>query len=211
MNGYEFFFIALFFLLLAVDLYNIQTKYRVPIRNIHFRIYKFSIVVSWSVVAIVVFVASVIAVNPNLIGIKAFAAMLMGHLILVFLHELGHAIAARCVGLQVYGLQIHGVPDAYGGCYVQEPTTPGKAILMYSGGILAQLSVLTLTILYLVLYEEPNSIYTDFLFITFMLWNIFLVVTNLIPRRNSSGATDGYWIFHHAFDKPENNSRSVSI
>ena len=87
MNGYEFFFIALFFLLLAADLYNIQTKYRIPIRNIYFRVYKFSIVVSWSVVAIVVFVASVIAVNPNLIGIKAFAAMLMGHLILVFLHE----------------------------------------------------------------------------------------------------------------------------
>ena len=78
----------------------------------------------------------------------------VGYLILLGLHEFGHAAAARFLGLRVFSVEI----SAFSGqCRLQLPSGVKDTFLVYSAGIFAELVLLMLTLLHLAAFGQPTT------------------------------------------------------
>jgi ATP-dependent Clp protease adapter protein ClpS/Zn-dependent protease len=122
--------------------------------------------------------------------LEAAAYYCFGYIILVGIHEFGHAAAARWSGLDVFAIEISGVGGA---CHIEAPRTVREAFLVYAAGLLAQLLLLALTALYVAWFGFPVSLFGKCMAATFLFVNVFMLVMNLIPLKESDGiATDGY-------------------
>lgn len=117
----------------------------------------------------------------------------LAYTMLVAAHELGHVVAARSSGLKVIDVEISGVG---GLCHVQRPRRLREAYLVYSGGVLAQLVLLALTLSYLAAYGQPTSVFGRCMVATFTLFNVLVLIMNLIPRKSPGRlASDGHVLF----------------
>jgi ATP-dependent Clp protease adapter protein ClpS/Zn-dependent protease len=114
-----------------------------------------------------------------------------GYTLLILLHEVGHAAAARWLGLRVLAIEISGVG---GLCRMQTaPRGLGGAFLVYSAGLLVQLVLLLLTLSYLAAFGTPSNVLASCLVLTFTFVNLFVIVVNLVPYAPRYGIpTDGY-------------------
>ncbi|MEJ2156889.1 MAG: ATP-dependent Clp protease adaptor ClpS [Desulfobacteraceae bacterium] len=118
----------------------------------------------------------------------------IAYTLLIILHELGHASAARILGLKVFSLEISG---AGGLCITEPPPNFITAIAFSSAGILAQALLLLGTASYLIIFGNPTSIFGTCLVITFTIANGIVLVLNLIPhkRHGDDFGTDGYLLW----------------
>jgi ATP-dependent Clp protease adapter protein ClpS len=118
---------------------------------------------------------------------------------LIVIHELGHLIAARSLGLKVYSVDISG----FGGlCKCDSPRAIKDTFLVFSAGLLAQLFLFAITVLVVATFGYPTSSFGKCVVKTFLLWNVVLLVLNLIPHKEFDGIlNDGaiLWkLFLHA-------------
>lgn len=137
------------------------------------------------------------AVVPCLfVGFRAEQSIYLcaGYILLVAIHELGHAVAARACNLDVLAIEITG----FGGmCYTEAPRTIKAALALCSGGLFAQLVLFVIASMALVLFGRPPTLFLNCLALTFTLINIILFIGNIVPTKPAIGqVTDGYLIWH---------------
>ena len=153
----------------------------------------FTICLHYSVIYVVAFFA--IGVTNDRIESSVFSLFsiaYMVHVLLIVVHELGHALTCKIVGAKVYGIFV----SCEGGiCYTDGSDNRLKAILIYASGPLADLCVLVIALM--VMSPERGSIVDYAVWWALVPWNAFGIVWNLIPRIVGDRGTDGYYILHH--------------
>jgi len=113
----------------------------------------------------------------------------IGYVLLIGIHEAGHAIAARLCRLDVLRVDITG----FGGmCWTEAPHSPGRAFWVFSGGLVAQALLLVATSALVSLLGNPRTLFLNCLVLMFTVVNFIILVPNAIPFGNDDHPTDGY-------------------
>jgi ATP-dependent Clp protease adapter protein ClpS len=111
------------------------------------------------------------------------------YVLIVAVHEAGHALAAKLLKLRVFGLEISG---GGGMCHVQVPRGSREAFLLYAAGVLAQLVLLAAALAWVstgfrLFTETGQAVWRVLVFA-----NGLVAVFNLVPTRDANGvANDG--------------------
>jgi Zn-dependent protease len=102
----------------------------------------------------------------------------LGFVLLILIHELGHALIVLRYRLGLREIVIHGV----GGYCSHDPArTRFQEAAIAWGGVLGQLAALLVTGALLLLLGPPTSLHTAQLAHVFTETNLFLIAINLIP------------------------------
>jgi stage IV sporulation protein FB len=118
-----------------------------------------------------------------LTGLSFVPGAWLGYLVLVLVHELGHAAAARAFGAHVVSVNAHGLG---GTCeWYGDVTSKQRAIIAW-GGVLAQAALLVGALFATVVLPSWGFI-GQFMY-TLTMTNIILIVINLLPIRPLDGA-----------------------
>lgn len=118
-----------------------------------------------------------------LTGFSIVPGAWLGFLVLVLVHEIGHALAARSVGAQVLSVNAHG----FGGtCEWYGDVTWRQRALVAWGGVAAQM-VLYFAARFAAIVIPTWGFFGDFLY-TLTVTNLILIVVNLLPIRPLDGA-----------------------
>jgi len=105
--------------------------------------------------------------------------------VLVALHELGHAAAAKACNVRVHAL----LATASGGACLFEPTgSLAKRAAIAIGGITAQFVLIAATALLVSRYGVPTTTMLSCLTIGFLGVNGLIILLNLLPYRGTDGA-----------------------
>lgn len=106
-------------------------------------------------------------------------------LLLILIHEIGHALVVRSVGARATALDVLG----FGGlCWWEGRVTPlGRAAIAW-GGIWAQLVVFGVAALYVSLRGYPASTFVADMLHVAVTNNLYLVAFNLLPIQPLDGA-----------------------
>ena len=78
----------------------------------------------------------------------------VAYVLLILVHELGHLLVALLCGLKVFAVTIFG---SGGMCFCEEPKLYREAFLLYGGGIIAQVALFLLAIIYISSFGYPSS------------------------------------------------------
>jgi len=137
-------------------------------------------------------------------GAPATIGYSLAFVALIAIHELGHVAAARALGLKVYSIHVSGLG---GSCLTQVPRGVRDTLILFSGGLAAQLVLLLATLATVMIAGVPQSAVGRSLLMTFTVVNLLIAVINLVPGRISDElSTDGgvLWdLFLHArFGRP---------
>ena len=135
------------------------------------------------------------------------------YVLLILIHEAGHMLAARIRGLKVYTIKVTGLG---GECMVQQMQTIRDVVIVYSAGMLAELMVLVLTIIYVNLFGFPSTVFGQSMMNTFTFVNVIMILGSLIPYRVKEGQyNDGYALWCALLDlfkeRPEKLIRMGAI
>ena len=104
--------------------------------------------------------------------------------LLVLLHEIGHAVCARAVSARVHGI----VLSALGGCcFCEEPVQLGRKLVILLGGIGAQLALLVVSSGLLWLLGAPSSEALTCLVFVFVGVNVVYIAFSAFPSNGSDG------------------------
>lgn len=171
------------------------------------RIHGIPLFVHWSVPAGGLLISAFAGFRP----VEA-AYFCLAYVFLICTHEFGHVAAARFLGLAVFAIDLSGLG---GQCRLQPPTGIKDTLLVFSAGLLAQIALLTLTLLYLAVFGLPASLFGVCVVQTFTVANVVVLVLNIIPGIANNGvATDGYvlWrLFLHVFRKQPHPLHPISV
>ena len=119
-----------------------------------------------------------------------FLTSLLGILIVVFMHEVGHFLAAILLKYDVSDIVVH-VLGGY--CIHEEPELEFEDILISLGGVSAQLVLILLslsTIGFLKLINANLSAPFYLLLVRILIvYNLFLIIINLLPFEGFDGKT----------------------
>ncbi|MFO0614080.1 MAG: M50 family metallopeptidase [Polyangiaceae bacterium] len=108
----------------------------------------------------------------------------LGFIVLILMHELGHAAVAKLCGLPVSRIDVHGLG---GVCWSGGRQTPLQRALVSWGGVWAQLIVFGVAFVLLKVPLDRGAFLTEFL--SSFLWNnLILAGINLIPMQPFDGA-----------------------
>ena len=119
--------------------------------------------------------------------------LIAGYVFLVAMHEIGHLLAARMVNHRVVCIQISG---AGGRCWTEAPRTRRAAVVIYSGGLIAQLVIFTVGVACFVLFDEVRSYTLSYWLITATFMNAAIFFANIVPSSSArEGTTDGYLLW----------------
>jgi stage IV sporulation protein FB len=124
-----------------------------------------------------------------------------GFLVLILIHEMGHAFLAMRYRLRVQGIDIHGLG---GQCRYEGGGTRRQHIVIAWGGVLAQGVVLLLALT--VLRPLSTTPFTRELAETLVGTNVWLIALNLLPIPPLDGAT-AWQIFGARRDGPSRPQR----
>ena len=112
----------------------------------------------------------------------------IGYLLLIGVHETGHAVAARAFSLDVTSIDITG----FGGmCMTEQPRSARSALWLYSGGLVAQAVLFALTLVIVAIVGKPPTLFLNCLIFMFTAVNCILFLVNAIPIRSTGHPTDG--------------------
>jgi ATP-dependent Clp protease adapter protein ClpS len=132
------------------------------------------------------FLALMVGANAGIEGAVGYCIAYAG---LIALHELGHAVAARTLGLRVHSVELSRVG---GLCRVQLPRSLRDTLVVYSAGLAAQGLVLSLALATLAILGPPTSRFGTAVVTTLTWVNLLVFLVNLLPGRTPSGLmTDG--------------------
>jgi stage IV sporulation protein FB len=109
----------------------------------------------------------------------------VGFVLLILLHELGHAALVTGYGLRVVSVDLHGLG---GLCRWAGEATPRQRAVIAWGGVTAQLLVLGATYAALALLGPPTSTFAAELAYVFVKTNEWLIAINLLPVPPLDGA-----------------------
>jgi len=116
-----------------------------------------------------------------------------GYLVIICLHESGHVVAAKYLGLKVSAVELS---DLGGLVQCETPKDAKSGLVLYSAGVAAQLALLVLTLGCVAWLGKPSGGLALCLVLSFTFVNVLLLVINLIPRMTAFGApTDGYMLW----------------
>jgi ATP-dependent Clp protease adapter protein ClpS len=113
-------------------------------------------------------------------GLVESVAYCVAFMALIGVHELGHFVAARALGLRVFAVHISG---AGGSCLTQFTRGTRDTFLLYSGGLLAQALLLVLTLIAVALLGSPSQGVAHCVVVTFTTVNLIVAVINLVPGK----------------------------
>ncbi len=108
----------------------------------------------------------------------------LGFIVLILMHELGHAAIAKLCKLPVSRIDVHGLG---GVCYSGGRQTPLQRSLVSWGGVWAQLVVFVVAFVLLKVPIDRGSFVTEFLY-SFLWNNLVLAAINLVPMEPFDGA-----------------------
>jgi len=108
----------------------------------------------------------------------------LAFLIVILVHELGHAAVVRATGHDVMGVDVHG---AGGVCHWDGDGTRMERSLIAWGGVWAQLA-LALAAFVVSLFVIPASAFTADFMSGLVRWNLFMAAFNLLPIAPFDGA-----------------------
>ena len=135
-------------------------------------------------------------------GFRLAPGAWLGMVLLILLHELGHAALVSRAGLVNLGIDLTG----FGGqCrFVGQPAPRQRAAIAW-GGVLAQFAVLAVALpTYLVLAPTPG--FANDLLDSLTRVNLMLAALNLIPIAPLDGAQAWPWFTHFADDRRRRRS-----
>lgn len=125
-------------------------------------------------------------VGFNMIDIPFF---ILAFILLVGVHEFGHAIAAKILGLRVYEVQIN---ISGGHCRFEQPPTIWRALLVTSAGIFAQILLFLAAMIYVIVFGYESSRVMNCFVLVFTFLNALMILVNLVPAKIFAGlSTDG--------------------
>ncbi len=102
---------------------------------------------------------------------------------LITIHELGHIAATRYLGGRVFALHL-GIIGGH--CVTQRPNSVRETLILYSGGVAAQLLLFFATILAVLVTGWPTTEFASCIVITFTVINLILAVLSLLPFQLSN-------------------------
>ncbi len=109
----------------------------------------------------------------------------LGFLVLIVLHEMGHAAWVMRYGRRVASIDLH----AYGGvCRWSGEVTGFQRSVIAWGGVMVQAMVFGLTTCAVALFGRPSGVFLRELVNVLTTTNLWLMVLNLIPLRPLDGA-----------------------
>jgi hypothetical protein len=111
--------------------------------------------------------------------------------VLILVHELGHALLCRAYRLRVVEIRIHGLG---GECHYRDTATPWQRSVVAWGGVLAQALLLAVTFVVDALGLVPPSGFGYDVVTTFVLTNLCMIALNLLPVDPLDGA-DAWMLF----------------
>ncbi|HEY7160126.1 MAG TPA: hypothetical protein VH815_02660 [Acidobacteriota bacterium] len=113
----------------------------------------------------------------------------IGYFILIAVHEFGHVFAANKVGLKVLAVEMS---IAGGLCRYEFPSSIGSALFVTSAGLLAQLLLLIVSMIYSSILSGETGTISSCLLLIFTFINVCMFVVNILPIKVLSGlSTDG--------------------
>ena len=115
---------------------------------------------------------------------KTAIPLVVAYTMLVLVHELGHAVAARIASSKVHAVL---VTAAGGWCFADEPRSFGFRLAFYAGGIIAQILVLLVTVILVVLLDNPKSVVLNCFVLVFTIINVILIIINIVPTEGTDG------------------------
>lgn len=115
-------------------------------------------------------------------------SLIVAYVALIIVHELGHAIAALLTSSKVYSVLVTG---AGGWCFADEPEQLLPKLMFYAGGLIAQVLLFCITILWLSIMGNPENQIGNHFVLVFTFVNILVFLGNIIP----SGENDGRKIY----------------
>lgn len=118
-------------------------------------------------------------------GLHFRPGLWVGVLLVIFIHELGHAFLVKRVGLMNLGIDLTGIG---GVCrYAGRPTRVQRSIVAW-GGVLAQLALLLVTWAVILLVDLPRNLYLQGFIDALTRANLFIMAFNLLPFGPLDGA-----------------------
>lgn len=117
-------------------------------------------------------------------GLRFAPGLWLGILLVILLHELGHAFFVKRFGLVNLGIDLTG----FGGLcrWTGQPTKIQRAAVAW-GGVLAQLILFAITGVIVLITGRPAAGFLADLVYAFLLPNLFIAAFNLIPFRPFDG------------------------
>jgi len=118
-------------------------------------------------------------------GFSLAPAAWLGFVLLVLVHELGHAVLVTGAGLPLVSVDVLGVG---GLCRYEGYPTPRRRVLIAWGGVLAQAALGLATLLVLAILGPPSGRFAAELAYAFTRVNLGLALVNLLPVPPLDGA-----------------------
>jgi Zn-dependent protease len=116
---------------------------------------------------------------------KFVPAFWLAFVLLIFIHEMGHAVIVNLCRQRVVAIDIHGMG---GLCHWSGAVTPMQRALIAWGGVFAQVALLIATQVALLVLGPPATAFQHGIVSGFVSTNIFLIAINLIPVPPLDGA-----------------------
>ena len=149
-----------------------------------FTLQKIPIYIHWTFPIAGIFLSSFFGAN----SIQGIISLITAYTSLVIVNELGHAIAAILVSSKVHSVLVTGTG---GWCFADEPKKTLSKLFISAGGLLAQVLLFIITIIWLSIFGQPKNIAGNSFIVVFVFVNIIFFISNIIP----SGETDGKKLF----------------
>jgi Zn-dependent protease len=154
-------------------------------RYLRLSVFGLPVYLHWSLPALGSVIGGLVMFLSGGLSLPIFLWSSLSCIALAVIHELGHAAAARAAALQVHGIILAGNG---GWCVTSEPKSIAGGLLLYSGGLLAQLLVLILVVLSLWWFGAPTSLPLNCAVIVLTGGNVVVMLINAIPRGTNDGA-----------------------
>ncbi len=100
------------------------------------------------------FIGGVMLSAPASFNPRLMLPLIVGYLLVVLVHEMGHAIAARSLGLPVYGIRLRGMG---GHCVMGVLANARASFIVASAGLVAQLLLFAATLLACSTWTRPEA------------------------------------------------------
>lgn len=117
-------------------------------------------------------------------GFRFVPGFWLGFVLLVIVHELGHAALARARRLEVYEVRVHG----FGGVCIHRSGSAYDGAIIAWGGVLAQMLVLFVPALVLARLAPPRELFWVEMLHAFTAVNLWIAALNLLPIPPLDGA-----------------------
>jgi ATP-dependent Clp protease adapter protein ClpS len=129
---------------------------------------------------------------------KLMLPLMVGYLLLVLIHEAGHAVAARWLGVHVFAIRMKGLG---GTCSMEVAPGARATLIVFSAGLVAQIVLFTVTVLAQQLLTHPlGPTWGSFAF-AFTFGNAMLFVCSVVPWTGRDGrSSDGRILLQLAVD-----------